>query len=204
MLTHRETERGEAGLQPQAPEAEDGGEVGSADRRDGAPTTNGGGGVTGGSRACMAASARPIMVGGSSVVFAVAEEGNGAEASKNGRLPARWSMTMEEKWWGASTGPGASPSSHGSTRGGPWPPGHVLPHRRRTWCRWPCDRVARSGRGWVRWLQQGEAEVVVCLIGMEREHSSDWGGSFNARQWRLWRLATMDRPESEGEASESV
>jgi hypothetical protein len=83
-----------------------------------------------------------------------------------------------------------------------WPLATCYP--RRTWCRWPCDRVARSGRGWVRWLQQGEAEVVVCLIGMEREHNSDWGGSFNARQWRLWRLATMDRPESEGEASESV
>jgi hypothetical protein len=66
-----------------------------------------------------AASARPSTAGGSSVVFAVAGEGNGVEASENGRLPARWLMTMEEKWRGASTGPSASSSSHGSARGGP-------------------------------------------------------------------------------------
>jgi hypothetical protein len=138
--------------------------VGSAERRDGAPATNGGGGVAGGPRACMGS------VGSTKHgrwQLSRVRGGRSRERSRgieNGRLPVRWSMTMEEKWWGASTGPGASPSSHGSTRGGPWPPGHVLPHQRWTWHRWPCDTVVRSGWGWVRWVQQGEAEVVVCSV----------------------------------------
>jgi hypothetical protein len=90
-------------------------------------------------------------------------KGTEQRTSEKGRFPTRWSMTTEE-WQGASMGPGASLSNHGSARGGPWPLDHALPHRRWTWRRWSCDTVARSDQGWVRWVQQGEAEVVVCSV----------------------------------------